>query len=265
MFRVKICGITNVEDAIAAVEAGADAIGLNFYEKSPRLVSPDNAMQIARTLKELPPRRSPQIERSDELAFILPARFEVQEPAIKSRGPATVVGVFVNLERAAVQLIAESLALSAIQFHGDEEAETVAHFAKPIRPESHPYRWCVIRARRMDDRGVASIAADLEHCRKAGWPPAAVLVDAMTPGRYGGTGETVSWVGLADHKRWLGEVPLILAGGLTPDNVAEAIRIVRPAAVDVASGVESSPGKKDPAKVRDFVANALGAFEGLGT
>ena len=70
----------------------------------------------------------------------------------------------------------------------------------------------------------------------------------LTPGRYGGTGETVSWVGLADHRRWLGDTPLILAGGLTPDNVAEAIRIVRPHGVDVASGVESAPGKKDPAQ-----------------
>ena len=151
-----------------------------------------------------------------------------------------------------------------------KHAETVTYLSKPrnARPypaqSDHPYRWCVVRARRMDDRGVAAIAADLQACRDAGWPPAAVLVDAMTPGRYGGTGETVSWVGLADHKRWLGDTPLILAGGLTPDNVAEAIRIVRPAAVDVASGVETSPGKKDPAKVRDFVANALGAFEALG-
>ncbi len=237
MFRVKICGITNVEDAIAAVEAGADAIGLNFYEKSPRCVSPQNATAIVRDW-----------------------------PAVNVHR----VGVFVNTAPEAIELLANSLTLTAIQLHGDESPETVAYFAKPRAAQPypaqsrHPFRWCVVRARRLDDRGVAAIAADLQACRDAGWPPAAVLVDAMTPGRYGGTGETVSWVGVADHKRWLGETPLILAGGLTPDNVAEAIRIVRPAAVDVASGVESSPGKKDPVKVRDFVANALGAFEALG-
>ncbi len=87
-----------------------------------------------------------------------------------------------------------------------------------------------------------------------------MLIDSATPGRYGGTGETVSWIGLADHKRWLGETPLILAGGLTPDNVAEAIHIVKPYGVDVASGVESAPGKKDPIKVRDFIAAARAAF-----
>jgi phosphoribosylanthranilate isomerase len=103
----------------------------------------------------------------------------------------------------------------------------------------------------------------LQACRAAGRCPDAILVDALTPGRYGGTGETVSWVGLADHKRWLGDTPLILAGGLTPDNVAEAIRIVKPHAVDVASGVESAPGKKDPAKVRDFIAAARAAFDAL--
>jgi phosphoribosylanthranilate isomerase len=232
MFRVKICGITNVEDAIVAVEAGADAIGLNFYEGSPRCVKPQEAMAIAQRL-----------------------------PMAKVHA----VGVFVNMGPDAIELLASSLTLSGVQLHGDESPEMVAQLAKPHRPAHHPYRRQVIRARRMDDRGVASIAADLVACRDAGWLPAAVLVDAMTPGRYGGTGETVSWVGLADHKRWLGDVPLILAGGLTPDNVAEAIRIVRPAAVDVASGVESAPGKKDPAKVRDFVANALGAFEALGS
>jgi phosphoribosylanthranilate isomerase len=93
--------------------------------------------------------------------------------------------------------------------------------------------------------------------------PAAILVDAMTPGRYGGSGETVSWLGLVDYRQWLGETPLILAGGLTPDNVAAAIRIVRPHGVDVASGVENSPGKKDAAKVRDFVAAAQAAFAAL--
>jgi phosphoribosylanthranilate isomerase len=92
--------------------------------------------------------------------------------------------------------------------------------------------------------------------------PFSVLIDAMSPGRYGGTGETVSWVGLADHARWL-KYPLILAGGLKPDNVTEAVRIVRPHAVDVASGVESAPRKKDPAKVRDFVAATRAAFAAL--
>jgi phosphoribosylanthranilate isomerase len=229
MFRVKICGVTNVEDAITAVEAGADAIGLNFYEKSPRFLT-----RVA------------------------------SEPLIQELGDANVdrVGVFVNSSIVDIDSIARWTGLSAIQLHGDEGADVVAHFARPRTPHD-AYGWCVIRARRMDDRGVAAIATDLRECLSAGWPPAAVLVDAATPGRYGGTGETVSWVGLADHKRWLADTPLILAGGLTPDNVAEAIRIVRPAAVDVASGVESAPGKKDPAKVRDFVANALGAFDAL--
>jgi phosphoribosylanthranilate isomerase len=90
--------------------------------------------------------------------------------------------------------------------------------------------------------------------------PCAVLVDTASD-QYGGTGEAVDWSALAGHSRWLGEAPLILAGGLTPDNVAEAIRVVRPHAVDVASGVESSPGKKDHTKVRDFVAAAREAFE----
>jgi phosphoribosylanthranilate isomerase len=236
MFRVKICGITNVEDAVATVEAGADAIGLNFYDKSARSVDQGTALDIVRRST------ADHVHR---------------------------VGVFVNMQRDRIEVLANLLLLSAIQLHGEEPPEMVAYFAKPRRAEPypaqgrHPYRRAVVRARRIDDRGVAAIAADLQACRDAGWPPAAVLVDAMTPGRYGGTGETVSWIGLVDHRRWLGDTPLILAGGLTPDNVAEAIGIVRPAAVDVASGVEWAPGRKDPARVRDFVANALGAFEAL--
>ncbi|MGI9430509.1 MAG: phosphoribosylanthranilate isomerase, partial [Bythopirellula sp.] len=110
-------------------------------------------------------------------------------------------------------------------------------------------------------RGVAAIAEDLEACRSAGRVPQAVLVDAFTPGRYGGTGETVSWAGLVDYKKWLGDVPLILAGGLTPENVAEAIRTVRPYGVDTASGVESSPGVKDHQKMQSFISAAKSAFE----
>jgi phosphoribosylanthranilate isomerase len=230
MFRIKVCGITKVEDAVTAVDAGADAIGLNFYEASPRYVQWQEAMSIIFGLGECPIQR---------------------------------VGVFVNSTPKAIQGITLNSILSGVQFHGDETPEFVAQFIKSARPYSHSRvsdRPFLIRARRMDNEGVAAIANDLTACREAGGAPNAILVDALTPGRYGGTGETVSWVGLADHKRWLGDTPLILAGGLTPDNVAEGIRIVRPAAVDVASGVESSPGKKDPIKVRDFIQAARAAF-----
>jgi phosphoribosylanthranilate isomerase len=223
MFRIKICGITNIGDAIAAADAGADAIGLNFYRKSARHVSRDDAAIILRAA-----------------------------PAKLFR-----VGVVVDEEVADLhQLLTElqsatPIGLQAVQLHGDESAQYVSQ----VRAKY------LIRARRLGDKGIAAIATDLEACHKMRRLPDAVLIDADAPGQYGGTGTTVSWGGLADYRRWLHNVPLILAGGLTPDNVAEAIRIVRPHAVDVASGVEASPGKKDHAKVRDFVAAARGAFE----
>jgi phosphoribosylanthranilate isomerase len=228
MFRVKICGVTNVEDAERAVGADADAIGVNFYEGSPRGVSKEVAAKIA-------------------AAAWVPWHAEA-------------IGVFVNHS---AEFIAEMLELDGMfgaQLHGDEPAEFVSRLSRVTSPEHAR----IVRVYRLGPDGLAAVKRDLTVCRAAGGRIDAVLVDAHRAGQYGGTGETVSWVGLADNKRWLGDTPLILAGGLTPDNVAEAIRIVRPAAVDVASGVESSPGKKDPAKVRDFVANALGAFEALG-
>ncbi len=163
----------------------------------------------------------------------------------------SAIGVFVNADLATICGHVERLALSGIQLHGDEPPEFLTDL--PDVP--------IVRARRMDDRGVAAIAADLEACEAAGRLPDAVLVDAYTPGRYGGTGETVSWSGLADYRKWLGNIPLILAGGLTPDNVAEAIRTVRPYGVDTASGVERSPGVKDHAKMQSFIQNAKVAFE----
>ena len=249
MFRVKVCGITNVEDAIVAVEAGADAIGLNFYEGSPRYITLDGAAAVSQELRGRSGTKLPSADAPIE--FWLERHFH--SPSKPGSRSLSIAGVFVNHPLEQIQSVYAAAKLTAIQLHGDEPVELIAQ-AK-FAP--------LIRARRFDDRGVGAIAADLDACRAAGRRPNAVLIDAMSPGRYGGTGETVSWVGLADHKRWLGEVPLILAGGLTPDNVAEAIRIVRPAAVDVASGVEASPGKKDPVKVRDFVTNALGAFEAL--
>jgi phosphoribosylanthranilate isomerase len=253
MFRVKICGITNVEDAVAAVEAGADAIGLNFYEKSPRCIDAERAREIC--------------------------------AAVSNR--ALRVGVFVNAGRDEIERVRLAAGLDAIQLHGDESAAEVAYFSQLLRAPlsdaaeksvreyaaasddrraakfrrsmEHSMPTRVIRARRMDDRGVAAISQDLVECSFHGGRPAAVLVDAATPGRYGGTGETVSWVGLVDHHVWL-RASLILAGGLRPENVAEAISLVKPDGVDVASGVESAPGKKDRAKVRDFVMAARTAF-----
>jgi phosphoribosylanthranilate isomerase len=217
-FKIKICGITNVADALAAADAGADAIGLNFYEKSPRSVATADARRIVTALAE-------------------------------SQAAAVPIGVFVNHSVDEVRRIWRESPLAAVQLHGDEPPEMLAELS--FIP--------IVRALRFGPGGIAKIAQDCAACRVE---PYAVLIDALSPGRYGGTGETVSWAGLADHERWL-KRPLVLAGGLTPDNVAEAIRIVRPQAVDVASGIESSPGKKDAAKMRDFVAAAQEAFAAL--
>jgi len=217
-FRVKICGITNAEDAVAAVEAGADAIGLNFYEKSPRCVSVADARRIVDAME---------------------------------RAHCTVIpiGVFVNHSSDKVRQVWEESRLAAVQLHGDEPPEMLSALV-PIP---------VVRVWRFDERGVQAIVQDLAACSEKGAKPVSVLIDAWSPNHYGGTGGTISWAELADHPRWL-NLPLILAGGLTSENVAEAIRIVRPQSVDVASGVESAPGKKDVAKMRDFVATARAAF-----
>jgi phosphoribosylanthranilate isomerase len=215
-FRIKICGVTNIADAQAAADAGADAIGLNFYGASPRHLSSDAAQYIAEELK----------------------------------GDVERVGVFVNAPDDAIREICKDASMGIVQLHGDEPPSILGKLS----------RFEVIRARRLDARGIAAIEDDLQACTDAaGSPPNAVLIDAAAAGQYGGTGTTVDWRQLAGHESML-SVPLILAGGLTPENVAEAIRIVRPQAVDVASGVESSPGKKDHAKVRDFVAAAREAF-----
>jgi phosphoribosylanthranilate isomerase len=211
-----------------ATEAGADAIGLNFDEKSPRYLS---------------------VDRAREIVWSLDSRMKFR------------VGVFVNIPPSRIQEIVTHVGLSAVQLHGDEPAEMVAQIARTKQPPDFCRAPAIIRARRIGAGGIADILSDLNACTAAGTSPGAVLLDAATPERYGGTGETISWSGLTDHKRWLGQTPLILAGGLTPENVADAIRVVRPHGVDVASGVESSPGKKDAVKVRDFVAAARDAFE----
>lgn len=199
MIRVKICGITNVEDALLACELGADAIGLNFYDKSPRCISPFAASKI---IRKLPP-------------FVAP------------------VGVFVNWQAAPVTTLAKALALSAAQLHGDEPPKLVTEIARKVS---------VIKGLHV---GKGTALPPFAKYRGA----TAFLLDAPHSGQYGGTGHTTDWslaqTAAKSHR-------ILLAGGLTPENVAEAILAVRPYAVDVTSGVEAKPGRKDPGKLRAF-------------
>ncbi len=202
MTRVKICGITNLDDALAAIDAGADALGFVFYEKSPRNVNP---MQASAIIAKLPP-------------FV------------------QTVGLFVNEEAERVNWTADFCGLDLIQLHGDEEPD----YCPEIRRR-------VIKAFRVKD------AASLISLRR--YSVAGCLLDAWSPAAPGGTGETFNW-DLAREAAACG--PLILAGGLTPDNVRRAVEQVRPYAVDVSSGVEAAPGKKDPEKVKEFIRRAKG-------
>ena len=201
--RVKICGITRVEDALAAAAAGADAIGLVFYAKSPRAVDIEQARAI---LAALPP-------------FV------------------TSVGLFVDAERSELERILASVPLDLLQFHGDESVQQCEAFGRPYIK--------ALRVKAGDD-----IAAQV-----ARYPSAqGILLDAYVEGVPGGTGEAFDWSLIPQTL----SKPLILAGGLRPDNVAEAVSRVRPYAVDVSGGVEASKGVKDVEKVGAFIRAARG-------
>jgi phosphoribosylanthranilate isomerase len=165
------------------------------------------------------------------------------QPLLRSIPPLMAgVGVFVGLPLRQITAMAYQLGLRAIQVHGEN------------REVADPFPFSLVAAFRIRDRqSLAEIDRYLDMCRSVGHLPGAILVDAFVEGKEGGTGQTAPWDLLANYKPG---VPLILAGGLTPKNVAEAIRIVRPDGVDVASGVEESSGRKDPDKVKQFVANA---------
>jgi phosphoribosylanthranilate isomerase len=166
--------------------------------------------------------------------------------------PAGVVkvGVFVNEEARQVCQTVDALGLDLIQLHGDEPPEYLDLLGG--RP--------VMRAFRPTAGDLTPISRYLERCQQLGCTPKMVLIDAHEPGQYGGTGQTVDWALLARSKGALSGIPLVLAGGLTPNNVAEGIRQVQPAGVDTASGVEQQPGIKDPALVQAFVQAATAAF-----
>jgi phosphoribosylanthranilate isomerase len=199
--RVKICGITNLADAQAAVAAGADALGFNFYEKSPRFIPTAAAAEISRAL---PP-------------FTLRT------------------GVFVNPAEELVRRAIGECGLNLLQFHGDEPPDFCTQFGLMS-----------MKAFRIRD------AVSLKELAK--YQTDAWLLDAYASDTFGGTGEKFNW-NLAIEAQRPGK-PVFLAGGLTPENVAEAIQQVRPFGVDVSSGVESSPGQKEHARVRAFIKAA---------
>ena len=219
MFRIKVCGVTRAVDALTAVSAGADAIGLNFFDRSSRFVTPDDAAEVVRRLGET----------------------------------AVRVGVFVNSPPHRVVTLWQQLSLDYVQLHGDEPSDYVGQLPPEIN---------IIRAYRWGQHDARSIEQDLQACRLAQRLPAAVLIDAQAPGAYGGTGQVVDWQDLSGERPWLLGRPLVLAGGLSPTNVAEAIGIVAPSAVDTASGVEQKPGHKDEELLRQFARRAERA---LGT
>ena len=202
--KIKICGITNAEDASAAAEAGADALGFVCYRKSPRYVEPEI---IRRIVASLPP-------------FVLP------------------VGVFVNEEIKTVRDLMDSCGLTHAQLHGDESASYCEALGRSV-----------FRGLRLRDRGTLLHLA--EYRGRAG--VRGFVVDAFSDGAYGGTGKAADWSLAAEAAR---AAPILLAGGLTPENVGEAIRTVCPYGVDVSSGVEISPGRKDHDKVRAFIQAA---------
>jgi phosphoribosylanthranilate isomerase len=196
--RVKICGITRVEDALVAVENGADAIGLVFYEPSPRAVSVEQAIKI---VSQIP-------------AFI------------------SIVGLFVNAEERFVRDVISNVALDLLQFHGDEAPEECSSYGLPFMK--------AIRVK--SDTNLVQCAKDYSASR-------ALLLDTYTEGVAGGTGHTFDW-GLIPSDL---NKPVVLAGGLTAENVGSAIQQVRPYAVDVSGGVELSKGIKDAAKIAAFM------------
>ncbi len=198
--KIKICGITNLDDATVAIDAGADALGFVFYAKSPRYIEPAVARRI---IAQLPP-------------FVL------------------AIGVFVNHDPNTIRAIVDECGLAFAQLHGDEAPAFCESLGRPV-----------LRALRLRDHG--SLLAFAEYKGRMGIR--GFVIDAFSSEAYGGTGQTVDWSLAREVAK---TVPILLAGGLTPNNVQEAIQQVQPYGVDVNSGVEVRPGKKDHNKIRAF-------------
>lgn len=215
---VKICGVRDEVAAEGVVHLAPDAIGLNFYPKSPRSVSLPVAARIAAIART--------VQR---------------------------VGVFVNHPRSQIEDAVAACQLNAVQLHGDESPDFTAHLASVLKDVA------IFRAWRFQGSSLADLADYLAACRMNGTSVAACLVDSHVPGVYGGTGAKVPWAELRREYPMSGWPPLILAGGLSPENIAQAVATVQPWGVDVASGVETAPGQKDLERVRRFIEAARNA------
>jgi phosphoribosylanthranilate isomerase len=212
MTKIKICGIKTLKDALAAIDAGADYLGFNFYPKSVRFIEKETCTKITSALKQ-------------------------EHPKVK------LVGVFVNSPIEDVKAILGTCHLDLAQLHGDETPEMLESFNgkafKAIRLSS-------------SESAESSVYPFLKSVPESASP--ALLVDASVKGVYGGSGVTADWTIAAELVK---KYPLLLAGGLTPENVADAVLQVKPWGVDVASGVESEPGRKDAHKMKTFVRAIL--------
>ncbi len=234
LFRVKICGVTTAADAAVAAEAGADAIGFNFVPGSPREVSPMTAAAARRHLPD----------------------------------GVLAVGVFAGMPAADMLALASEVGLDALQLHGHLEGPGPAVDPPSIcKAFAEVSGLRIIRAVRLGPDGLAAARTWIAAAAAAGRGPDMLIVDAGVPrgaagGMLGGTGHRVDWEALA-READLG-LPMALAGGLTPANVAEAIAATGAGGVDTASGVESTPGRKDRELVRAFVAAARAAFAAAG-
>lgn len=212
MTWIKICGTTNLEDALVAVEAGADAVGFVFYAKSPRNIGVEAARKIVAKLPE-------RVEK---------------------------IGVFVNEVPMRVSEIAVEAGLTAVQFHGDEHQRPEMYAVDERSFLCIPAEWVAVTWRK---RGNA-IGAFMAFPKNL----AAIVLDSGTTSQRGGTGKPFDWREATTWVSAIGQMhPVVIAGGLTAGNVTEAIEILKPWGVDVVSGVEAKPGKKDPEKVRAFV------------
>jgi len=198
MTKIKICGIKTINDAVTAMDAGADLIGFNFYPKSPRYVE----VGMCRNIMSV----------------------------VRQDGRAKSIGVFVNASVGEILATMETLGLNLAQLHGDETVEMLNQLDGKVF------------------KAFRGIPESVNGFVRSESP--AFLVDASVKGVYGGSGVTADWNGAAELAK---KYPLLLAGGLTPENVAEAVSRVKPWGVDVASGVESAPGEKDPSKMKAFV------------